>query len=214
MQITWYGHSCFLIQNEQTKIIIDPFNERSIGLKRPDATADIVLMSHDHYDHNASNSIDGAHEDHMAHNGGFNSHGIDFLGLDTYHDHELGAKRGHNTMYLFRLDGISICHCGDLGCIPSEEVLKEIAGVDILMIPIGGYYTLELDEVMKLIDIINPSVVIPMHYRIGGLKIDEISDLDPFIRSVSKRTIVNIGKTIDINKDEMPIDKEIWVFDN
>lgn len=212
MQITWYGHSCFLLQNGQTKIVIDPHDGASIGLRVPDTSADIVLMSHDHYDHNGSAFIQGDHEDHKFHNGCFTSHGIDFLGLDTYHDHHQGSKRGHNTIYRFELDGISICHCGDLGCIPSDDVLDEIKGVDILLIPIGGYYTMELEEVMRLIDIIDPIVVIPMHYRIGGLKIDEISDLDPFLKSVPNRVIEKVGKTIDIDKDEMPDKKECWVF--
>lgn len=213
MQITWYGHSCFSFRNDRIKIVIDPHDGRSLGLRVPDTSADIVLMSHDHYDHNASASIGGDHEDHKFHNGRFASHGIDFLGLDTYHDHHLGSRRGRNTVYLFEMDGVSVCHCGDLGCIPSDDVLDAMKGVDILMIPVGGFYTMGVDEIPKLIDIVDPKAVVPMHYHIDGLKIDEISGIDPFIGSISDRQIVNVGKTLDMNGGKLPKKKECWVFD-
>jgi len=213
MQITWYGHSCFSFQNEKVTIVIDPHDGKTMGLRVPDVSADIVLMSHDHYDHNASGCIGGDHEDHKFHNGRFISHGVEFLGLDTYHDHHQGSKRGHNTVHVLKMDGISICHCGDLGCIPSEDVLDAMKGVDILMIPVGGFYTMGLEEVLKLIHIIGPKIVIPMHYHIDGLKIDEITGIEPFIDSISGRRIVNVRKTIDIDEKDIPEKDECWVFD-
>ncbi len=167
-------------------------------------------MSHDHYDHNASNAISGNHEDYKFRNGEFSTHEIKFTGLPTYHDEVEGAKRGKNTMYLFDIDGISVCHCGDLGCMPSDDVMDAIRNVDILMVPVGGFYTMNLDETLRFVNAVNPSVVVPMHYHVKGLTIDEISGVEPFLNAVKRKT-VNVGKTADIT--EIPKEKECWVFD-
>ena len=211
MQITWYGHSCFSVKNGKVSIVTDPHDGKTMGLKTPDVSADIVLMSHDHYDHNASDVISGNHEDYKFRNGEFSSHEIKFAGLPTYHDEVRGAKRGKNTMYLFSVDGISVCHCGDLGCIPSDDVMDSIKNVDILMVPVGGFYTMGLEETLRFVNAVDPSVVVPMHYYVKGLTIDEISDVEPFLNAVKGRKTVNVGKTVEIN--EIPKEKECWVFD-
>ena len=211
MQITWYGHSCFSVKNGKVSIVTDPHDGKTMGLKTPDVSADIVLMSHDHYDHNASDVISGNHEDYKFRNGEFSSHEIKFAGLPTYHDEVKGAKRGKNTMYLFSVDGISVCHCGDLGCIPSDDVMDSIKNVDILMVPVGGFYTMGLEETLRFVNAVDPSVVVPMHYYVKGLTIDEISDVEPFLNAVKGRKTVNVGKTVEIN--EIPKEKECWVFD-
>ena len=210
MKITWYGHSCFSVKNGKVSIVTDPHDGKTMGLKTPDVSADIVLMSHDHYDHNASNVISGNHEDYKFRNGEFPSHEIKFTGLPTYHDEVRGAKRGKNTMYLFSVDGISVCHCGDLGCIPSDDVMDAIKNVDILMVPVGGFYTMGLEETLRFVNAVDPSVVVPMHYYVKGLTIDEISGVEPFLNAVKRKT-VNVGKTVDIT--EIPKEKECWVFD-
>ena len=211
MQITWYGHSCFSVKDSKVSIVTDPHDGKTMGLKTPDVSADIVLMSHDHYDHNASDVISGNHEDYKFRNGEFSSHGIKFTGLPTYHDEVKGAKRGKNTMYLFDIDGISVCHCGDLGCIPSDDIMNAIKNVDILMVPVGGFYTMGLEETIRFVNTVNPSVVIPMHYYVKGLTIDEISGVEPFLNAVKGRKTLNVGKTVDIT--EIPKEKECWVFD-
>ena len=126
MQIRWHGHSCFEFSNGETTVVIDPHDGKSIGIRPPIATADIVLMTHDHYDHNASRVISGDHKDHKFHNGRFDCKGITFHGYSTFHDREGGAQRGLNTIYKFAMDGISVCHCGDLGDIPNDQVIKQI----------------------------------------------------------------------------------------
>ncbi len=213
MRITWYGHSCFSVKNDNVSVVMDPHDGKTMGLKKPEVSADIVLMSHDHYDHNASDVISGKHEDCKFRNGDFVSHNIRFKGLPTYHDEVKGAKRGKNTMYLFSLDGVSVCHCGDLGCMPSDDVMSAVKNADILMVPVGGFYTMGLDETVKFVSKVNPSIVIPMHYHADGLTIDEISGIEPFLSRIGGRKIVKVGKSTEITKDKIPQNGECWVFD-
>ena len=212
MQITWHGHSCFEFSDGETTVVTDPHDGRSIGIRPPSVTADIVLMSHDHYDHNASRAISGDHKDHKFHNGRFEYRGIQFYGYSTFHDTEKGTKRGLNTMYKFTMDGISVCHCGDLGDIPNDQVIKQIRDIDILLIPVGGYYTMELDVIKRFIEMVNPTIVIPMHYRTGGLTID-IASIDGFLRMILEDNIVYVGNSIDVLKEDIVDTKECWVFD-
>ncbi len=212
MQVIWHGHSCFEFSNDNVTIVTDPHDGKSIGIKQPNASADVVLMSHDHYDHNMAYVIHGNHEDHKFHNGDFDSHGIHFTGFDTFHDKEQGTQRGKNTIYRFAMDGISVCHCGDLGDIPDERVIEQIKNVDFLFLPVGGYYTMENDDLKKFIELINPRIIVPMHYRFGGLTI-AISDVDNFLQIIPEESVVYIGSSFDIVKEDLPETKECWVFD-
>lgn len=212
MQIRWHGHSCFEFSDGETTVVIDPHDGKSIGIRPPIASADIVLMTHDHYDHNASRAISGDHKDHKFHNGRFECKGITFHGYSTFHDREGGAQRGLNTIYKFVMDGISVCHCGDLGDIPNDQVIKQIQHVDMLFLPVGGYYTMELDQLKEFIQLVNPTVLVPMHYRVGGLTIN-ISDLDNFLTIIPEESIVYVGNCLDVVKEDLPVSKECWVFD-
>lgn len=212
MQVKWHGHSCFEYSDGNLTVVIDPHDGKSIGIRAPHTSADIVLMSHDHYDHNASRMIGGDHKDHIFHVGKFESRGMTFHGLPTFHDGEGGKLRGLNTMYVFQMDGISVCHCGDLGDIPSENVLKSIHNIDLLFLPVGGVYTMEKDVVKKFIELVEPKVVVPMHYRVGGLTVP-VASIDDFLSMIPEDNVVYVGNSIDVMKDELPDSKECWVFD-
>lgn len=212
MRIKWHGHSCFELSDGNTTLIIDPHDGKSIGIKPPRATADIVLMTHSHYDHNAARVINGDHRDHLAHNGKFECRCITFNGYPTFHDDKNGTLRGLNTMYMFQLDGLSICHCGDLGDIPSAKIIKAVEGVDIMFIPVGGVYTMEKEVLKEFIDLVRPGIIIPMHYRIGGLTLP-IASVDDFLEMIPDEFVRYVGNSIEISKDERPDQKECWVFD-
>lgn len=212
MHVKWHGHSCFEFSNDDLDIVIDPHDGKSIGIRPPNATADIVLITHKHYDHNAVRVINGDHTDHISHNGTFECKGMSFRGFPTFHDNENGTVRGQNTMYMFQMDGISVCHCGDLGQMPSREILREIQGVDLLFLPVGGIYTMENDALKKFISEVNPRIIIPMHYRTGGLTIP-IASVDGFLEMIPKDFTVYIGNSIEINTEELPELKECWVFE-
>ncbi|MDD7423461.1 MAG: MBL fold metallo-hydrolase [Candidatus Methanomethylophilaceae archaeon] len=212
MRIRWHGHSCFEISTEGTTIVLDPHDGKSLGIKTPSATADLVLISHDHYDHNASRSIDGNFKTYSMKNGRFEFKNIPFYGLSTFHDGEEGRIRGMNTMYRFTIEGMTLCHCGDLGCIPNQKIINAIKEVDFLFVPVGGTYTLEKPELKQFIEMVNPRIIVPMHYRFGGLTIP-IAGVDDFLEMIPEDFIEYVGNSVDIMKDELPEIKECWVFD-
>lgn len=212
MQVRWLGHSCFEFTDGNVTVVTDPHDGKSIGIRPPRTSADIVLMSHDHYDHNAARVIEGNHTDFKFKNGWFQAKGMSFHGYDSAHDKDGGRQRGRNTIYRFEMDGMTICHCGDLGDIPSDDVIEAIRGVDFLFIPVGGYYTMEKDDLKRFIEMVGARIIVPMHYRVGGLSIP-IASVDDFLEMIPEDFIDYVGNSIDIAADELPKNKECWVFD-
>ncbi|RLE33673.1 MBL fold metallo-hydrolase, partial [Candidatus Acetothermia bacterium] len=139
MKITWYGHSCFLIEAKEGRILTDPFDAK-VPYDFPDSPVDIVTVSHDHFDHNAVDRVAG--DPAVVKGQGKRSvAGIDFTGVGSYHDDRRGAERGENTIHAFDLEGIRIAHLGDLGTVLDDRQIAEIGDVRILLIPVGGRYT-------------------------------------------------------------------------
>ena len=214
MRIRWHGHACFEFSNGNTTIVIDPHDGRSLGIRPPVASANTVLMTHDHYDHNASRVIKGEHKDLKFAYGLNELHGgIKVNGYESWHDHNEGAERGANTIYRFEMEGITLCHCGDLGCIPPKEVIDAIKGVDFLFIPVGEVYTMEIPEVKEFIELVNPRIVVPMHFMVGGLSF-RLSSLDKFLDIIPNESIDFIGNELEITSADLPDNKECWVFDH
>ena len=187
MIITWYGHSCFKIQtrpqrgSEEVTIFTDPF-DKSIGLKPPQGSADVVLVSHSHHDHSNSAALKG--EPFVIDAGGeYSVKEVLIEGILSYHDKEKGALRGLNNIYTIHSEDMIICHLGDLGHILTEDQVAQIGNVDVLMIPIGGKYTLDSKEAEKVIGQIDPKIIIPMHYKIPGLNLD-IDDKKAFVEEI------------------------------
>lgn len=210
MRLVWHGHSCFEIDDGDVTVVIDPHDGRSLGIKPPSASADLVLMTHDHYDHSAFRVIRGIHDDFLAVDGRFSSRGLTIDGFPTFHDLECGGKFGSNTMYRFTIDGISVCHCGDIGAMPSDEILDELQGTDILLVPVGEINTLCIEALNEMISRISPKVVIPMHYHVCGLSLP-LRNLDRFMDSFSGN-VDYVGGEMDISHDELPQRTELWIF--
>ena len=169
MKIKWYGHAAFLITSDQgVKIITDPYESGAYGGQlsygQIKDQADIVLTSHDHADHNDPKSLPGSPEI-VKGSGSKTVKGISIKGISTYHDPSKGSERGANTIFTFTVDGIKVCHLGDLGHILSEKELAEIGSVDILFIPVGGYFTIDAKEATRVAEQIKPKVLIPMHFK-------------------------------------------------
>jgi L-ascorbate metabolism protein UlaG (beta-lactamase superfamily) len=168
MKIKWFGQACFIITSENgTKILADPYNDM-FGYKLPEIEADIVSTSHDHRDHNNINAVNSNFV-HINKTGWFTEHGIEIKGVKTFHDKVSGAERGNNIIYNFKIDEINICHCGDLGHILNADHVEEIGNVDILLIPVGGGYTIDAIDAVEVMKKLNPTIVIPMHYRTEAL---------------------------------------------
>jgi len=168
MKIKWFGQSCFMITSENgTKVLTDPF-KKMLGYKLPEIEANIVSTSHNHNDHNNINAVKSSFL-HLNEPGGFSKDGIEIKGVETFHDKFSGSKRGKNTVYNFKIDEINICHCGDLGHILSSNQIEEIGNVDILLLPVGGLATINAFDAAQVIKQLNPTIVIPMHYRTKAL---------------------------------------------
>jgi L-ascorbate metabolism protein UlaG (beta-lactamase superfamily) len=150
-----------------TKVVTDPFHNM-LGYKLPEIEANIVSTSHDHGDHNNIKAVKGEFT-HINKSGSFSKDGIEIKGVQTFHDKVSGAKRGKNIIYNFKVDGINVCHCGDLGHALDSNLVKEIGNVDILLLPVGGRATIDAIDAVNVMRQLNPKVVIPMHYRTKAL---------------------------------------------
>jgi L-ascorbate metabolism protein UlaG (beta-lactamase superfamily) len=169
MKIKWYGHAAFLITSDRgVKIITDPYEPGAFGgqLSYGKITdqVDIVLVSHDHGDHNYTKDLPGSPEV-IRGSGSRTSKGIPIKGVATFHDPSKGSERGANTVFTFNVDGIQVCHLGDLGHILSQKEMAEIGPADILFIPVGGFYTIDPKEATQVAESIKPKVLIPMHFK-------------------------------------------------
>jgi L-ascorbate metabolism protein UlaG (beta-lactamase superfamily) len=169
MKIKWYGHAAFLITSDQgVKIITDPYESGAYGGQlaygQIKDQSDIALTSHDHADHNDTKSLPGSPQI-VKSSGSKTVKGISFKGIPTYHASSKGSERGTNTIFTFSVDGIRVCHLGDLGHILSEKELAEIGPVDILLIPVGGYFTIDSKEATRVAEQLKAKVLIPMHFK-------------------------------------------------
>ncbi len=169
MKIKWYGHAAFLITSDQgLKIIIDPYEPGAFGGQlsygKIKDQAEIVLTSHDHADHNYTKDIPGSPEI-IKGSGSKTIKGISIKGISTYHDPSKGSERGANTIFTIKLGDIQLCHLGDLGHLLSEKELAEIGPVDILLIPVGGFFTIDSKEATRVAEQIKPKILIPMHFK-------------------------------------------------
>ena len=210
MRIVWHGHSCFEIDDGNTTVVIDPHDGKSIGINPPSASANAVLMTHAHHDHSAARVIRGIHDDFMEKRGIFDTVGIRVEGFPSFHDEDGGRKFGSNTIYLFRMDSLSVCHCGDIGTIPPQEILDKMKNVDILIVPVGETNTMGITDVLKLIDLVSPRIIIPMHYHMRGLSIP-FSSVEKFLGELDY-FFDFVGSEMDISKEELPQKTECWVF--
>jgi len=209
LQIRWHGHACFEITNDVT-LVTDPHDGKSIGIPAPNVAGDIILVSHDHYDHNSVKTVEKDSSKVVLDGRKRNISDIEISGIGSYHDEAQGAKRGNNIIYKFVIDGITFCHLGDLGHEIDEETVQKIGDVDILFIPVGGTFTVDANEAWKVINSIKPKIAIPMHYKIGGLSLP-IEGIDPFLEKNNYKTI-KVGNEIELEKEDLPSEMEIWTF--
>jgi len=212
MRIKWHGHACFEFIGAGNSVLVDPHDGKSIGIKPPISNAGIVLVTHDHFDHNALRVIKSDHSTLSMARGKHDVKGIEFEGFPSFHDDMNGATRGTNTIYKFTMDGITICHCGDIGDIPPEGVVNALKDVDIIFVPVGEVYTLLIPQVKEFLEMVRPKVVVPMHYRVGGLTIP-LNTIDGFLEGIPPESILYVGNEVELTRDEVNEFSGIWVFD-
>lgn len=209
MDINWYGQACFKIKGKTATVIIDPFNPE-IGLKFPkDMQADIVIKTHNHSDHNYLEGVGG---DPVAISGPgeYEIKGVSVAGVGTYHDEQQGAQRGQNTIFNIYIDGLNIVHVGDLGHVLTQNQVEEIGQCNILMIPVGGVYTIDAKAAVEVVAQLEPRIILPMHYKIDGLKYD-LAGVEDFLKGMGTETPQAQPK-LSVTKDKLPEEPQVIVL--
>ncbi len=209
MKIKFIGHACFLIETQGLKIMTDPY-DKSLPYDFPDGIeVDIVTVSHDHFDHSATNRVKVKREI-LKDPTDKEIEEVKFKSKSFYHDEEMGKRRGKNALFLIEGEGIKILHCGDLGHIPNEKEISEFKNIDIILIPVGGYFTIDAKKADEVIKILNPKIVIPMHYKTKKLDFP-IAPLDEFLKN--KESIHKLNSLeLEIDKSNIDNYKGIVVF--
>ena len=194
MKITWFGQACFeIVTQGGLTLICDPYHPL-VGYEAHPRPADIVTISHEHGDHNHTGWIEGTPE--IVRGVGTRTvKGVNITGLPSFHDGEGGAKRGPNTVFVIEADGLRLCHLGDLGELPGVELYDGIGKPDVLMIPVGGFYTIDGEQAAFVARSTGARLTIPMHYA-TGVKETPISAVDCFVREMGARAMG--GASIEI----------------
>ena len=213
MEITYIAHSCFKIKGKDITLVIDPYEPDQTGYKLPKLSADIVLVSHDHFDHNYTAGVE---DTKLLINsaGEYEMQGVYVTGVPTYHDDNLGAERGNNTMYLIEIDDFTLLHCGDLGHELKPETIELLSEVDILFIPVGGKYTINPKMASNVISSIEPRVVVPMHYQTKNPNklTKDLKPLNEFLEELGEEENGSTDKYKIGKRTELPEELEIIVI--
>jgi len=206
MKITYLAHASFLIETEsRVKIITDPYDS-SVGYTVFELSADVVLTSHKHFDHAYTKSLKGDYV-LVDKEGEFNVKGVKIKGIKTFHDKEKGQKRGENIVFVIE-DKFSVAHLGDLGHELAETELEKMGRVDILLIPVGGVYTINAKEALNVAKAINPKIIIPMHYKTEKLKFD-LGKVEEFTKHFED---VEVLRTSEIEINSLPEKQKVLVL--
>lgn len=216
MRVTSLGHACFYLSSANASLITDPYAFEATGLKFPPKEADIVTISHNHADHNAKDMVKGQ-PIVVSGPGEYEIKGVRIIGISTFHDNDKGRKRGKNTIYHINMDEINLLHLGDLGHKLTEKEVDLFPEVDILFVPSGGFYTINGRQAKEVVFQLEPKIVIPMHYKIAGLKEDigqHLETVDNFIKEMGQdKDRLTIDKTLTVSKNKLPDELQIVVLE-
>lgn len=214
MDIYHLGHSSFLIKTSEGTLITDPYDSKMVGLRYPKKEADIVTVSHDHKDHNIVSQV-GGNPFIITYPGEYEKNDIHVTGYPSFHDNKNGEERGKNIIFKIEADHLTLVHCGDLGHVLTNDLLEEIGNIDVLMIPIGGTYTISSDEAIKIVQEVEPSIVIPMHFFQEGMSEEMFGKLEKPDQFISKMGVESVQrvKKLTVKKDSLGDGCSIVLFD-
>lgn len=207
MEIVYLGHSEFKLAGKNIIVVTDPFDPEKVGLGATKTEADVVTISHAHFDHNYSGGVRG---NFICFDtpGEYEIRGNNIIGIPSFHDDKQGSERGNNTIFVYDIDEIKICHLGDLGHELTSEQIDKIDGVDILLVPVGGKYTINSKQAARIISDVSPKIVIPMHFRAG--KMTELEPLEKFLKEIGKEA--QYQEKLKIQKKDLPEEMQIIVL--
>lgn len=184
MDISYFGHSMFRIKGRNATLITDPYSPDMVGLKYAKLECDIVTVSHSHEDHSYLERV-GGYKMVVNAPGEYEILGVSIIGILSFHDARKGDERGKNVIFVLEVDGLRVAHLGDLGHKLDEKILEEMGSIDILMLPVGGYYTVGPREAFEVVQSVEPKIVIPMHYKMQGMKEEifgKLSSVEEFLK--------------------------------
>lgn len=174
MKLCYLGHSCFKVESKGYEIVLDPYGAGSVpGLGDLDVEADMCLCSHGHGDHHGTEGVKLRE--------GSERNPFQIEKVESWHDDQKGELRGSNTIHILHAEDMKVVHMGDVGCVPEEWQLRVLAGADVLLVPVGGYYTAEPDVIRQIVDRIHPRVTVPMHYRSAKSGFPVLKTLDAWL---------------------------------
>ena len=209
MEIVWLGHSCFRIRGKEATIVTDPF-DKTLGYPMRKPNASIVTVSHSHPQHSFVDGVAGSPRV-VRRPGEYDIANVFINGIATFHDKEKGAQRGKNTVFFMEIDEVKVCHLGDLGHVPTSEQVEQMSGTDILMVPVGGVSTLDAAAAAETIGLLEPKLVIPMHYKTEVVKM-ELEPLEYFIKQMGLKEVVTQPK-LSVTKSTLPPETKVLLLD-
>jgi L-ascorbate metabolism protein UlaG (beta-lactamase superfamily) len=211
MEITWLGHSCFRLRGREAAVVTDPC-AKSTGYSIGRPTANIVTISHDHPGHNNVAAVTGSPRVVQG-PGEFEIANVLIMGIRTYHDPEKGNRLGKNIAYVLELEDVRVCHLGDLGHVPTPEQVEELSGVDILLAPVGGGNTIAASAAAETVSLLEPKLVIPMHYQTPAAKA-QLDPLDRFLKEMGAASALEERQPkLSITKSTLPHETKVLVLD-
>lgn len=216
MDIYWYGQACFKLKGKNTTVVTDPYDPEFTGLKLPkDLSAEVVLVTHSHGDHNNSKAVStttaGGVPMVFEKSGEYEVSGVVMTGTPSFHDNSQGSERGLNTIFHLLFDNLDIVHLGDLGQSKlTEEQVAEIGQTDILLIPVGSVYTIDSKAASEIVAQLEPKIIIPMHYRIEGLKF-ALEGVEGFLKEMGAEGVTPVPK-LSMTKEKLPEEPQVVVL--
>jgi len=215
VDIWWYGQACFKIKGKNASVVVDPYNPDFVGLRPLKLEANIVCVTHDHQDHNEVSAVKGIEEGKepfvISGPGEYEILGINIEGIASFHDDRQGSERGKNTIYRITIDDVNVVHLGDLGQKKlTQEQIEQLSSCDVLLIPVGGVYTINAKDAPDIIAQLEPKIVVPMHYKIEGLKVN-LEPLDKFLSTMGKKQ--EPASKLSVSQERLPEEVEIVVLE-
>jgi len=208
VDINWLGHACFRLKGSRATVITDPFPP-DLGLNLGKAEADIVTVSHPHLSHSYVEGIGG--KPHVVRGPGeYEISGVLIIGVPAHHDTEKGGEKGKNTVYAMEMDGISVCHLGDLGHALTAEQVEEIGNVDVLLVPVGGVSTIDAAQAAEVVRQLEPKAVIPMHYQVPEIS-RELDPVEKFLKEMGAGQLEPAPK-LSVTRNNLPLSTQVFLL--
>lgn len=209
MEIDWFGHACFRLRGREGTVITDPYG-KEIGLNFARPRGDIVTISHNHPGHSFAKGVKGDPKI-IDGPGEYEIKNVFVTGVPSAHDKKGGKERGANTIYVFDLDGLTVCHLGDLGHVPSQTQIEALGNVNILLVPVGGVSTISGSEAAEIVSLLEPQIVIPMHFAHSDLKF-KLDTPAKFFKEMGIKAPDTVT-SLKVTKDSLPNETQVVVLE-